>query len=196
MQLEKFLNKKIILASGSPRRQFLLKDLGLNIEIKTKEVEEVYPEGLSTGSIAEYLAELKARAFEPNEIPGDALLITADTIVCDGEEVLQKPKDFDDAVNILKQLSGKSHEVISGVCIRSREKQVSFSAFTKVYFKELSEEEILYYIREYKPFDKAGAYGIQEWIGYVAIEKIEGSFYNVMGMPIQRLYEELKKFEE
>ncbi len=192
--LKDLLQKKIILASGSPRRQFLLKDLGLNIEIKTKDIEEVFPDDLKGKEIAIFLAELKANAFDITEIPEDSVLVAADTIVCLDDEVLQKPKGFEDAQRILKRLSGKKHEVISGVCIRSKTKMKSFYASTKVYFKELSQEEIDHYIQTYQPYDKAGAYGIQEWIGYVAIEKIEGSFYNVMGLPIQKLYEELLMF--
>lgn len=192
--LDQLLKRKIILASASPRRQFLLKDLGLNVEIKTKEVEEVYPDHLKGKDIVLYLAELKANVFNDDEIPEDAILIAADTIVCLDDEVLTKPANYDDAFNIISSLSGKKHEVISGVCLRSAKKKITFHAITEVYFKQLSEEEIHHYIKHYKPYDKAGAYGIQEWIGYIGIEKISGSFYNVMGMPIQRLYEELLKF--
>jgi septum formation protein len=188
------LNKKIILASGSPRRQFLLKDLGLNFEVKTKEIEEVYPESLKGKDVALYLAELKANAFAESEIPDETILITADTIVCLDDVILGKPVDYKDAKRMLEQLSGKKHDVISGVCLRSTEKTKCFYAITEVYFKNLNEKEIHHYIEQYKPYDKAGAYGIQEWIGYVGIEKIEGSFYNVMGLPIQRLYEELLRF--
>lgn len=192
--LKKLLKRKIILASASPRRQFLLKDLGLNLEIKTKEVEEVYPNHLKGKEIVIYLAELKANAFIENEIPADSILIAADTIVCLNDEVLTKPDNYEDAFRIISNLSGKKHEVISGVCLRSKTKKISFHASTEVYFKTLNEEEIHHYIEHYKPYDKAGAYGIQEWIGYIGIEKISGSFYNVMGLPIQRLYEELLKF--
>lgn len=192
--LDQLLKRKIILASASPRRQFLLKDLGLNVEIKTKEVEEVYPDHLKGKDIVLYLAELKANVFNDDEIPEDAILIAADTIVCLDDEVLTKPANYEDAFKIISSLSGKKHEVISGVCLRSAKKKITFHAITEVYFKQLSEEEIHHYIKHYKPYDKAGAYGIQEWIGYIGIEKISGSFYNVMGMPIQRLYEELLKF--
>lgn len=191
--LEQLLKQKIILASGSPRRQFLLKDLGLNVEIKTKEVEEIYPGHLKGKDIVLYLAELKASVFEDDEI-GDAILIAADTIVCLDDEVLTKPANYENAFKIISSLSGEKHEVISAVCLRSTTKKISFYASTEVYFKNLSEEEIHHYIKNYKPYDKAGAYGIQEWIGYIGIEKISGSFYNVMGLPIQRLYEELLKF--
>jgi len=192
--LDQLLKRKIILASGSPRRQFLLKDLGLNVEVKTKEVAEVYPDHLRGKDIVLHLAELKASVFTDDEIEGDAILIAADTIVCLNDEVLTKPVDYEDAFAIISSLSGKKHEVISGVCLRSLKKKISFHATTDVYFKNLSDEEIHHYIKNYKPYDKAGAYGIQEWIGYIAIEKITGSFYNVMGLPIQRLYEELLKF--
>lgn len=192
--LDQLLKRKIILASASPRRQFLLKDLGLNVEIKTKEVEEVYPDHLKGKDIVLYLAELKANVFNDDEIPEDAILIAADTIVCLDDEVLTKPANYEDAFKIISSLSGKKHEVISGVCLRFAKKKITFHAITEVYFKQLSEEEIHHYIKHYKPYDKAGAYGIQEWIGYIGIEKISGSFYNVMGMPIQRLYEELLKF--
>lgn len=192
--LDQLLKRKIILASASPRRQFLLKDLGLNIEIKTKEVEEIYPDNLTGKDIVLYLAELKANVFLDDEIGTDTILIAADTIVCLDDEVLTKPANYEDAFKIISSLSGKKHEVISGVCLRSVQKKISFYATTEVYFKNLSEEEIHHYIQHYKPYDKAGAYGIQEWIGYIGIEKISGSFYNVMGLPIQRLYEELLKF--
>lgn len=192
--LDRVLERRIILASASPRRQYLIKDLGLNFEVKTKEVEEVYPDHLKGKDIALYLAELKANAFSDDEIPDNAILIAADTIVCLNDEVLTKPENYDDAFRILTSLSGKKHEVISGVCLRSLKKTISFYATTEVYFKDLSHEEIHHYIENYKPFDKAGAYGIQEWIGYIGIERISGSFYNVMGLPIQRLYEELLKF--
>ncbi len=192
--LKQLLERKIILASASPRRQYLIKDLGLNFEVKTKELEEVYPDHLKGKDIALYLAELKANAFHDDEIPDDAILITADTIVCLNDQVLAKPKNYEDAFQILTSLSGNKHEVITAVCLRSHKKTISFYASTEVYFKELSKEEIYHYIENYKPFDKAGAYGIQEWIGYIGIEQISGSFYNVMGLPIQRLYEELLKF--
>ncbi len=184
---------KIILASKSPRRQQMLADLGLDCEIRTKEVEEVYPSHLQLEEIPVYLAELKAKAFQ-EDLQDDELVITADTIVCVDNQVLGKPKDRADAVKMLQLLSGRSHQVISGVCLMSNHKQKSFATTTKVYFKNLTSDEIDYYIDNYKPFDKAGAYGIQEWIGYIGIERIEGSYYNVVGLPIQRLYEEIKNF--
>ncbi len=194
MVFEKINKYSIILASSSPRRQSLLRDLGLGFEVKTKAVEEVYPVHLKGKQIALYLAELKSKAFADDEITESTILITADTIVCLDDHVLGKPLDYEDAFRIIKRLSGKAHEVISGVCLRSKEKTVSFSASTEVYFKELSEDEIHHYIQHYKPYDKAGSYAIQEWIGYIGIERINGSFYNVMGLPVQKLYEELLRF--
>jgi septum formation protein len=184
---------QLILASQSPRRHQMLKELGLDFKIQTKDVEEVYPDDLKGTEIPVYLAKLKAEAFvlDMNE---KELVITADTIVCVDDMVLGKPKDRDDAVNMLKTLSGRSHQVISGVCLKSKEKEATFSTTTHVHFKALSIEEINYYIDNYKPFDKAGAYGIQEWIGFVGIDGIEGSYFNVVGLPIQRLYQELSKF--
>lgn len=188
------LQKKIILASASPRRQALIKDLGLDYTIIERAVDEHYPAHLKGAEIAIYLSKLKASAFSLKEIPEDHILITADTIVSLDDHILSKPKDFDHARQILTQLSDRTHEVITGVCLKSNKKEVSFSASTKVTFKALSDEEINYYIEKFHPYDKAGAYGIQEWIGYIAIKKIEGSFYNVMGLPVQRLYDELLIF--
>ncbi len=184
---------QLILASQSPRRHQMLKELGLDFKIQTKDVEEVYPDHLKGEQIPIYLAKLKAEAFklDLNEME---LVITADTIVCVDDIVLGKPKNRDEAVEMLQMLSGRSHQVISGVCLKSKHKEVSFSTTTNVHFKELSLEEIDYYIDNYKPFDKAGAYGIQEWIGFVGIDGIEGSYFNVVGLPIQRLYQELSKF--
>ncbi|MFA9370355.1 MAG: Maf-like protein [Labilibaculum antarcticum] len=184
---------QLILASQSPRRHEMLKELGLIFEIRTKEVEEIYPEGLEPEQIPVYLSELKAKAFE-EDIKSNELVITADTIVCVDDWILGKPKDREDAVKMLNALSNRSHQVISGVCLMSKEKKVSFSTTTNVHFKALSDEEIDYYIDNYKPFDKAGAYGIQEWIGFIGIDGIEGSYFNVVGLPIQRLYQELSKF--
>ena len=187
-------SKKVILASSSPRRQQLIKELGVDFEVRTKEVEEIYPKDLKREDIATFLAKLKADAFNRAELADGEILVTADTIVCLGEEVLMKPKGYDDAVRILNQLSNDKHQVITGLCLKSNKKEIVVFVSTDVYFKNLNAEEIKYYINTYKPFDKAGAYGIQEWIGCIAIEKIEGSFYNVMGLPVQRLYEELLKF--
>lgn len=183
----------IILASQSPRRQQMLKELGLDFEIKTKDIDEVYPPETPIEDIATYLSELKSEAFEA-EMQAKDLIITADTIVCVDDKVLGKPKDYQQAFDMISSLSGRSHRVISGVCIRTKDKKISFSSTTKVYFKKLTSSEINYYIENYKPYDKAGAYGIQEWIGFIGIEKIEGSYFNVVGLPIQRLYEELSNF--
>jgi septum formation protein len=190
---EKFKDHHIILASRSPRRHMLLKGLDIPFEVKIKDVDEIYPSHLKKEEIALYLCELKSAAFE-GELSEDTLVITADTIVWINDKVLNKPKDYKDAVDILTQLSENMHEVITGVCLRTKNKTKSFYALTKVYFKKLSHEEIEYYLKNYKPYDKAGAYGAQEWIGYVAIEKIEGSYFNVMGLPTRLLYEELMKF--
>lgn len=182
-----------ILASKSPRRNELLKSLGIDFKVETKEVDEVYPEILSKEEIPVYLAKLKARAFL-NEISDKDLVITADTIVWLNGKVLGKPKDKQEAILMLNELSGNQHQVITGVCLTSKEKDHAFYSTSDVYFKQLSTDEIEYYVSEFKPYDKAGAYGIQEWIGSIGISHIEGSFYNVMGLPIQKLYEEIQKF--
>ena len=179
----------IILASKSPRRKELLELLDLNFTVEVLEVNEVFPESLDVTKVAEYLANLKADAF--TNIPTDTVVITADTIVILDEQILGKPKDKAEAIKMLKTLSNRSHKVITGVCIKSKDKTVSFSNTTKVFFKELSSSEIDYYIENYKPFDKAGSYGIQEWIGAIGITKIEGSYFNVVGLPIQELNERL-----
>ncbi|MFP3859522.1 MAG: Maf family nucleotide pyrophosphatase [Bacteroidales bacterium] len=195
MILNKKLEKyRIVLGSQSPRRQYLLKELGLNFDVKLKHMEEeVYPEGLQKEEIPLYLAKNKAAAFD-DELDNKTIVITADTIVWNEGQVVQKPKDTKDAYNILKSLSGKIHQVYTGVCLRSLKKQASFYAQTDVYFKELTDKEIWFYINEFEPFDKAGSYGIQEWLGYIGVEKIEGSYFNVMGLPVQKLYVELNKF--
>ncbi|MDA3954498.1 MAG: Maf family nucleotide pyrophosphatase [Bacteroidales bacterium] len=184
---------KFILASESPRRHYLLKEIGLEFEIKLKQlIEETYPDNLVKEEIPLHIAKKKATSYGPLE--DKEILITADTIVWQNGNVLKKPVNQDDAVKILQQLSGKAHQVYSGVCIRSNIKSVLFSACTDVYFKKLTYAEIDYYINHFQPFDKAGAYGIQEWIGYIGVEKINGSFFNVMGLPIQKLYTELDDF--
>lgn len=184
---------ELLLASKSPRRQYLLKELGLDFEVRTKEVDESFPDHLKAHEIPLYLCEKKAAAFD-EELKDNTIVITADTIVWINGQVLNKPENFDDAVRMLKMLSGKVHEVYTGVCLKSKSKTKSFYALTKVYFKELSQEEIEYYIKNYNPYDKAGAYGAQDWIGLVAVEKIEGTYFNVMGLPVKELYEELLKF--
>ena len=186
-------NYKLILASGSPRRQELLKQSGFNFEIRLKQIEENYPSDLPKKEIASYLAQLKANAFK-DDLNANELLITADTVVVLGNEELQKPQDFDEAFTMLNKLSGNTHQVITGVCLRSKEKEVVFSDTTNVQFLDLTKNEIESYLEEYKPYDKAGSYGIQEWIGMLGIERIEGSFYNVMGLPLHALYQQLKMF--
>ena len=184
---------KIILASQSPRRHYLLKEIGLEFEIKLKQfVDESYPDHLKKEEIPLYIAGKKAEIY--GKLEDNEILITADTIVWLKDKVLQKPIDQDDAIKILKELSGNCHQVYTGVCIKSNDKEVLFSACTDVYFKKLTYPEIDYYINHFQPFDKAGAYGIQEWIGYIGVEKINGSFFNVMGLPIQKLYTELDDF--
>jgi septum formation protein len=184
----------LILASSSPRRQYLLKELGLDFEICTTSVKEEFPSGLSPAEIAIYLAELKAASFDTARMHQKSVLITADTIVVLGNEILGKPAGHDEAVTMLQKLSGKKHDVITAICLKSRKKKKTFQVQSSVYFKELSLEEIDYYIRNFQPFDKAGGYGIQEWIGYIGISKIEGSFFNIMGLPVKELYEELLNF--
>jgi septum formation protein len=184
----------IILASQSPRRQELLAGLDIPFTVQVlPDLEEVYPDTLSGDEVALYLAKHKATAYE-HLLDDNTLVITADTIVwCDGH-VLEKPADEADAKRMLAHLSDKTHTVFTGVCLQSKEKQVAFSVSTEVRFAKLTAEEIDYYVRKYRPMDKAGSYGVQEWIGYVAVESINGSFYNVMGLPVQRLYAELKKW--
>lgn len=188
-----YLKKEIILASKSPRRQQLLKDLGLDFQIVLKEVKEIYPPELKREEVPMFLSKLKADAFVVDLKPNQ-LVITSDTIVCLEDRIIGKPKDRDEAFHMLSDLSGKMHEVITAVTLTSLEKQVSFFVITEVYFKTLSNLEIDYYINEYQPYDKAGSYGIQEWIGYIGIEKIVGSYFNVMGLPVKELYDELEKF--
>lgn len=184
---------KIILASQSPRRHYLLKEIGLEFEIRRKQfIDESYPDYLQKEQIPLHIAKNKALAF--GELQDYEILITADTIVWLNNKVLQKPTGQDDAVKILTELSGNCHQVYTGVCIRSNKKEIVFSACTDVYFKKLTYAEIDYYVNHFQPFDKAGAYGIQEWIGYIGVEKINGSFFNVMGLPIQKLYSELDDF--
>ena len=188
------LNKyKIILASNSPRRKELLSGLGIRYEVKTlPDIDESFPEGLSEVETAAYIARAKADAYR-GAMQADELIITADTIVWLDGEVMGKPCDEEDARRMLRALSGKTHQVITGVCLTTIESQKAFATVTDVTFASLSEEEITYYVEHYRPMDKAGSYGIQEWIGFVGVESISGSYFNVMGLPIQRLYTELKK---
>jgi len=184
----------VVLASGSPRRHTLLKDLGIGFRVEQRPLDEKFPPGMDEEEIALYLSRLKADAFGEDFFSDNTMLITADTIVCLDGLVLGKPVNREDAFEMLQRLSGKKHQVITGMCIRTYDKEVNFSVTTDVYFKDLEEDEIAFYVDSFKPYDKAGAYGIQEWIGFAGIEKIEGSFYNVMGLPVHRLYEELRKF--
>ena len=190
MLKNKLRNYSLILASGSPRRQQFFKDLDLDFEIRLKEIEEIYPPELKAEEITNYLAELKANAFE-GELQANEILITSDTIVWHNNKALGKPKDEQDAFAILKSLSNSTHEVVTSVCFKTNSETKLLHEITKVTFNELSEDVIRYYIDNYKPFDKAGAYGIQEWIGFVGVSKIEGSYANVMGMPTDKVYEYL-----
>lgn len=188
-----FPDYNLILASKSPRRQQLMEALGVDFSVQTIEVEEIYPEGLLMEEIPVYLAELKSKPFL-EKLSNNDLVITADTVVALDNKVFGKPKDAVEAMDMLKQLSDREHQVITGVCLSSRAKIQSFYARSNVHFKALTQKEIEYYIEQYKPFDKAGSYGIQEWIGTIGITHIEGSFHNVMGLPIQKLYTEIQKF--
>lgn len=189
MLREKLQHKNIILASGSPRRQQYFKELDLDFTIQLKEVEEVYPNHLKAEEITNFLSELKAAAFE--HLNENDILITSDTIVWHEGKALGKPKDYEDAFQMLKSMSGKTHEVITSVSFKTNVKTETIFEITKVTFKEISDEAITYYLENYKPFDKAGSYGIQEWIGLIAISKIEGSYANVVGMPVDKVYDKL-----
>jgi septum formation protein len=186
--------RHIILASESPRRQYLLKELGFDFEIFAMHLEETYPAGLTPVQIACYLAEMKANSFDTARLDKNSIILTADTIVSIGDEILGKPRNHSEAVDMLKKLSGCRHEVITAVCLKSKQKTRIFYVLTSVTFKELTNEEINYYIENFRPFDKAGGYGVQEWIGYIGITNIDGSFFNVMGLPVRELYEELLAF--
>lgn len=190
----KLTNYKIILASNSPRRRELLS--GIDVEYKVADIydiDESYPDSLPNEDVAEFIARKKVLAYR-SSLGDDELLITSDTIVLLDDTIIGKPVDKEDAARLLHMLSGRTHRVITGVCLTSKQKQVSFSDMTSVTFANLSDAEIDYYLSIYKPFDKAGAYGVQEWIGYIAVEKIEGSYFNVMGFPIFLVYRELKNF--
>lgn len=183
----------LVLASGSPRRQQLLKDAGFTFSVRTKPVLEDFPEAMPAAEVPVMLALRKAEAFK--EDITDQLILTADTIVIIDGLVLNKPVDEAEAFAMLSRLSGRMHEVITGVCLLSRDKTVTFSDLTQVYFKALSADEIGWYITQYRPFDKAGAYGAQEWMGMVGVEKIVGSYFNVMGLPVHRVYEALRTWD-
>lgn len=190
---QKIAPYKIILASGSPRRQQFFKDLGLAFEIRLREIEEVFPPELKAAEITDYLAKLKADAF--NDLQPGEILVTSDTIVWQNDRALGKPKDYDDAMNILRSLSGATHEVYTSVCFKTAIKTDTISDVTKVTFNPLTDGEIAYYLDTCKPYDKAGAYGIQDWIGLVGVSKIEGSYANVMGLPVDKVYAYLNNFK-
>ena len=186
---------KIVLCSNSPRRKELLKGLGLNFQTRIIDgIDESYDKSLPGEDIAKMISEKKAESYKAT-MSSDELIITADTIVYVDGEVLGKPQNKIDAARMLKMISGKCHDVITGVCLLTSNKRISFSVKTKVSFAQITDDEISFYIENYKPYDKAGAYGIQEWIGYVGVSKIQGSYFNVMGLPVQRLYTELKNIE-
>jgi septum formation protein len=193
MLKDKLRGYKIILASASPRRQQFFNDLDLDFEIRLKDIEEIYPECLQGVDITNYLAELKASAFE-GELKENDLLITSDTIVWLNNKALGKPKNYDDAFDILKSLSNATHEVITSVCFKTTNKIETLFEVTKVTFNSLSDDTIYYYLDNYKPFDKAGAYGIQEWIGLIGITRIDGSYTNVVGLPTEKVYQYLSEF--
>lgn len=192
--LENLKDYHIILASNSPRRRELLGGLGIDYEVRVLSgIDESYPETLPVADIAEFIAAKKADAYREKMADGE-LLITADTVVICGDEVMGKPVDEADACRMLRKLSGRVHHVTTGVCLTTLQQQRRFSVTTEVTFKELSDEEISFYVNRYRPFDKAGAYGIQEWIGYIGCTGLNGSYYNVMGLPVQRIYQELQQF--
>ncbi|WP_430972398.1 Maf family nucleotide pyrophosphatase [Sunxiuqinia rutila] len=193
MVLQNLENYRLVLASKSPRRKHLLEELGLNFEVHVSDVKEYFPPELGMTAIPEYLAELKATAVR-KQLGDNCLVIAADTIVWKDEEVLGKPATKQEAIDLLKHLSGSQHQVITGVNIQSANRKYSFHAVTEVWFDELADDEIEYYIERCQPYDKAGGYGIQEWIGFVGVNKIEGSFFNVMGLPVHKVYQFLKKF--
>lgn len=193
--LMKHFPYQLILGSGSPRRQELLKSLGFDFIVNPINADESFSDTLKAEEIPLYLAKKKANAY-PDKLKANELLITSDTIVwCEGK-VLNKPANFNEGMKMLSSLSGKMHEVFTAVCLKSANKELLFCDVSKVYFKNLTTEEITYYLTNFSPYDKAGGYGVQDWIGYIGIEKIEGSFYNVMGLPVKKLYEELIKFKE
>jgi len=185
-------NTKIILASGSPRRQQFFKEFGFDFEVRLKEIEEIYPESLQHLEITDFLAKLKASAFD-NELHDNELLITSDTLVWHKNQALGKPKDYEDAFQMLKSLANATHEVIGSVCFKTSTKTEIINDVTKVTFGDLSDEAIHFYLENYQPFDKAGSYGIQDWIGLIGISKIEGSYTNVVGLPTEKVYQYLLK---
>lgn len=190
---DKLQNHRLILASASPRRRELLAACDLEFTLAEKfECEECYPADLEAEKVAEYLSQLKSNAY-PHALGEKDILLTADTVVILGDKILGKPHSEEEAVEMISSLSGATHKVVTGVTLRTAKQTISFSAESLVSFRTLDAEEVRYYVEKYRPLDKAGAYGIQEWIGYIGIEGIEGSFYNVMGLPVQRLYATLKE---
>ena len=194
MMLENLKKYNIVLASKSPRRQELMKGIGLGFSVITKDVDESYPSNMSVYDVAPFLSLKKAKAFNDEELPENYMVITADTVVIVDDMILGKPKDEADARGMLGRISGKKHSVITGVTIRTNDKVKTFSVVSKVSFETLDQEEIDYYVNNFRPYDKAGAYGIQEWIGYIGVNHVEGSYFNVMGLPTQKLYKMLKAF--
>lgn len=194
MLREKLNGFKVILASGSPRRQQFFSDLDIDFEIRLKEVEEIFPPGLKAAEITDFLAALKADAFE--SLADDEILVTSDTIVWHNGKALGKPKDYDDAFAILRALSGTAHDVFTSVCFRTNAKTDIINDRTEVTFNTLTDAEIKYYLETCKPYDKAGAYGIQDWIGLAAVRKIDGSYANVMGLPVDKVYDYLANFKK
>ncbi len=190
MLIEKLKNYHIILASASPRRHLFFKELGIDFEIRLKSIKEDYPDKLSHFEISDYLSQLKALPFK-DELTDNDILITSDTIVWHDNQAIGKPKNYDGAFQMLQSLSGKTHEVITSVCFTTNTSQKTINETTKVTFKELTNAEINYYIERCKPFDKAGGYGIQEWIGQIGVTKLEGSYFNVMGLPVHLVYKML-----
>ena len=187
------IQKKIILASQSPRRKYLLEDMGFEFEVLVKDVDESFPSDIPIEQVAEYIANKKAAAFE-EELTSENLIITADTVVIHENKILGKPKSFAEARTMIKGLSNGQHQVISGVCLSTHEKKISFSDLSEVFISEINETEMNYYIENYSPLDKAGAYGIQEWFGHAKVSKIVGSYTNIMGLPTAKLYEHLVNF--
>ncbi len=187
------LNRPLVLASSSPRRQYLLKEAGFEFTIEKPEVDEIFPDDLPAEQVARYLAALKGEFFRPSL--RDQVVVTADTVVILQGRILNKPADRNAAIEMLSLLSGATHIVMTGVCILSKEKEVIFDDTTRVSFQDLTSDEVAYYVDHFKPYDKAGAYGAQDWIGMVAIRTIEGSYFNVMGLPVDKVYHQLKQFQ-
>lgn len=187
------LNRPLVLASSSPRRQYLLKEAGFEFTIEKPDVDEIFPDDLPAEQVARYLAALKGEFFRPSL--RDQVVVTADTVVILQGRILNKPADRNEAIEMLSLLSGATHIVMTGVCILSKEKEVTFDDTTRVSFQDLTSDEVAYYVDHFKPYDKAGAYGAQDWIGMVAIRTIEGSYFNVMGLPVDKVYHQLKQFQ-